>query len=222
MYYDFWVEEIDLKLMEKLGFQASCYVSEFRDWGSYSDAKKENDLAGVVIKAGNMKEFRTKIREFRNADFIVLDSRSEKTTEMAVKLNAVDAVTFHARYPTIKKMAEKGIAQIINFNDLLNAGDKAVENNLKLMQRSVKLARKYGAPLMVVSGAKEKMECRAASDLIGFGELLGLTAKQAKDALTVHQEALIKRTKLKDEGKWVRPGVELEDDTSGSFSGGLV
>ena len=63
---------------------------------------------------------------------------------------------------------------------------------------------------MIVSGAKEKMDCRGASDLIGFGEFLGLSKKEAKEALGKHQKKLVERIKLKSAGKWIRPGVVIE------------
>ena len=201
MYYDFWIEEHDGKLLKKLGFHSACVVSE--------NLSKGREFSGVKVFAKTTKELRKKLSIVKEADFIILDSHNEKIVETAVQMNAIDAVTLHAKYPLIARMAEKNIAQIINFNELLNAPENKTAGILNMMQRSARLAVKHKAPLLIVSGARNKMELRSVSDLIGFGEMIGLTQKEAKEALNKHQIKLLKRAELKKEGRWIRPGVEL-------------
>jgi len=207
-FYDFWVEEIEENLIGELGFENGCFISEFKKFEDYKRIKEHTKFyCGVKIRAKNTNELRKKLRTFRDSDFIVLDCRDEKIIKNAIKMCAVDAINYYTKYPLLKRMSERNIAQIINFNELLNASEKDRPKILFLMQRTIKLAKKYKTPIMIVSGARKKMEYRSASDLIALGEMLGLNKKEAKEALHKFHEKIIERIKLKKEGKWIRPGV---------------
>jgi RNase P/RNase MRP subunit p30 len=77
------------------------------------------------------------------------------------------------------------------------------------MKQSVKLAKKYKTPIVIVSGAKNKWELRGTGELIAFGEELGLQRNEAKAALFCFQDKLWKRQELKKSGQYIMPGVEL-------------
>ena len=62
-------------------------------------------------------------------------------------------------------------------------------------------------PIVICSGARNKWELRSASELIGFGQELGLTAKEAKESLFKFQEKIAKQQDLKASGKYISVGV---------------
>jgi len=194
MFYDFWVEnynEETKKLLKKLGFSGACVFGEFED----------KDF--ILIKG---KSIKSKTNE--TAEFLILENRDEKIQRAAIKNNSVDGIRSFVNYPAIKEMAERKIALVICFNDLLNSSDP--KKTLYLMKKSVTLAKKYKTPIVIASGAKNNWELRSASELIGFGEVLGLNAEEAKKSLTWFQEKIIERNKLKSEGKYIGPGVIIK------------
>lgn len=195
MFWDFWVEELDEKLLAELGFGGACIF----------DNSKGEKL--VLLKAE--KIFAKKEREIKtgNSDFSILVRPDEKIQRLAVRRCLVDGINAFARYPVIKEMAEKNIALVVSFNDLLNSSEP--HKIMGLMRNSIKLAKKYKTPIIIVSGAKNRWELRSASELIAFGEILGLSPKEAKNALFSHQEKIRERQTLKKQGKYIMPGARI-------------
>lgn len=194
MFYDFWIENFDeetKKLLKKLGFGGAC---------TFSTNAESKEL--VLIKGKSIKN-----KSSEAADFLVLENNDEKVQRAAIKSNSVDGIHAFVKYPAIKEMAEKKIALVLCFSDLLNAYDQ--KKTLYLMRRSAGLAKKYRTPVVITSGAKTHWELRAASELIALGEVLGLDAGSAKKALSLFQEKIIERTKLKKEGRYISAGIKV-------------
>jgi len=194
MFYDFWVEnynEETKKLLKKLGFSGACVFGEAEDKGF------------ILVKG---KSIKSKTNE--TAEFLILENRDEKIHRAAIKNNSVDGIRSFVNYPAIKEMAERKIALVICFNDLLNSSDP--KKTLYLMKKSITLAKKYKTPIVIASGARNNWELRSTSELIGFGEVLGLNAEEAKKALNWFQEKIIERNKLKSEGKYIGPGIIIK------------
>ena len=78
---------------------------------------------------------------------------------------------------------EKIIA--FNFNTILRTTGTQRSVLLGRMRQNVMLCRKYKAQMRVISGATGLYEMRSAHDLIAFGELLGMTPGEAKQAMNV-------------------------------------
>jgi RNase P/RNase MRP subunit p30 len=200
MFYDFWVEHWDNetgKLLKKLGFDGACLFNV------------EGESKSLVLLGGKAVKGKQQVE----ADVIFLQSEDENVQRAAVKAASVDAIRAFVTYPVVREMAERNVALVVCFSDLLNASN--MRKTLALMRRSVALAKKHKAPIMICSGAKSYLELRSASDLIAFGEVLGLDKGNAKGALSRFQKELIERTKLKKEGLWVAPGMVLKNGSQG-------
>ncbi|MDO8642370.1 MAG: RNase P subunit p30 family protein [Candidatus Woesearchaeota archaeon] len=76
---------------------------------------------------------------------------------------------------------EKMIA--FNFNTILTAQGAARGILLGRMRQNVMLCRRYKVPMLLISGATNLYEMRAAHDMLAFGELIGMAAGEAKTAL---------------------------------------
>ena len=161
MFWDFWVEEFDEKILAELGFGGACVFDD-------SKSSKLVLLKGEKISARKEREIKT-----GETDFSILVRPDEKIQRIAAKRCLVDGINSFVRYPAIKEMAEKNIALVVSFNDLLNSREP--HKIIGLLRNSVKLAKKYKTPIVIVSGAKNKWELRSASELIAFGEVLGLS-----------------------------------------------
>ena len=188
MFYDIWGTQ-DSKFLKKL------------------DLEKWN-LNTAVIYPKKVNELKILVKKNKNADFLLLNRPNEKIQKVAIQRCEVDGINAFVKYPFIKEMARKNIALIVSFNSLLNSTN--LEKTLGLMRRTIKLAKKYKTPIVIVSGSQNKWEMRSSSELIAFGEILGLNKGQAKKALSNFQQKIIKRQKLKKSGKYIRPGVEIK------------
>ncbi len=78
--------------------------------------------------------------------------------------------------------AEKGIGIGFSFSSLLNSKDTGL--TLSQMKENIKLCRKYKTKIVIGSFANDSFEMRACRDLIVFGNVIGLSNKEAKEALS--------------------------------------
>lgn len=200
MFWDFWIEEYDEKILINLDFKGICTFKKI-------ESNKIEVLIGEKINAKNTNDLKNKVKKSAT-NFLILENKEEKLQRIAIKTCSVDAIKAYVDYPAIKEMAEKNVALLICFSDFLNSKDKS--RTLYLMQKSITLAKKYKTPIIIASGAKNKWELRSPSELIAFGEILGLKTIEAKCALKSFQEKIRKREKLKKEGKYIYPGIELK------------
>jgi len=190
MYYDFLNEANEPKLLERLGFTPI-------------------DIKLAVLAPKTVGETKGLTEKSKDADFILLHKPNEKVLKAAVQDCSIDATDTFVEYPLIMKLAERNIAVLLNFNELLNADPARFPKLIYLMSRTVKLCRKYKVPVMIASGASDKYSQRSVSELIAFGENLGMTAGEAKETLYKHQTKIIERNRLKKAGKWIISGVQV-------------
>ncbi|MFH1592308.1 MAG: RNase P subunit p30 family protein [Candidatus Woesearchaeota archaeon] len=71
------------------------------------------------------------------------------------------------------------------FRDVLKSKNRGLI--LGRMMQNVKLCRKYKVKMMVFSGAKDENELKSARDIMSFGIVLGMTAGEAKKALSLEK-----------------------------------
>lgn len=190
MYYDFLNKAGDDKSLEKLGFTPIS-------------------LNVAVLAPKNVNETKSLAEKNKDTDFILLHKPSEAVLKSAVQECSIDATDAFVEYPLIMKLAERNIAVILNFNELLSSDLAKFSKMFYLMSRTVKLCRKYKVPVMITSGASDKYEQRSVSELIAFGENLGMTAGEAKASLFEHQTKILERNRLKKAGKWIISGVQV-------------
>ena len=69
------------------------------------------------------------------------------------------------------------------------------------------LARKYGTPLVLTSGARDKWGLRAPGELMAFGKCLGMTELEARDA--VSPAALLKKVSDRKNPNVILKGLEV-------------
>lgn len=78
---------------------------------------------------------------------------------------------------------EKIIA--FNLNTILTTSTAQRGVLLGRMRQNVALCRKYNVSMLLMSGATNLYEMRAAHDMLAFGELIGMAPGEAKKALTL-------------------------------------
>ena len=82
--------------------------------------------------------------------------------------------------------AKNKVAMGFSFVELLNTQKQA--RVLGRMRQNVRLCRKYKVKMVLASFAKNKWEMRSASDLQSFGKVLGMTAKEVKQAMNFQKK----------------------------------
>jgi len=103
----------------------------------------------------------------------------------------------------ICKLAKKNkIAIGFPFNSILHSDIKS--QLFGRMMQNVELCKKYGVRMVLASFAETKWDVRSYHELFSFGLVLGMTPKEAKDALEVASQIL----KEKKEER-LPPGVRL-------------
>ena len=86
----------------------------------------------------------------------------------------------------LAKIAKKNkIALVFNFNDIIDSKKKS--QIMGRISQNIKICRKYKVEMIIASFAKYKYQMRNPSDLMSLFILLGMTPKEAKDALNNHK-----------------------------------
>ena len=139
-----------------LGFENVYQISEFK---AVAAAKEE-----ILQRALQPKK----------TDFIYNLEDSKKEDKMNRRSSGLNQVY-------CKLAHDKGIAVAFNFNLVLHAENRDVI--LGRMMQNVRFCRKYKVKMIIASFAINTYEQRAPNDLIAFGRCIGMTEKEAKDAL---------------------------------------
>ncbi|MDP1694611.1 MAG: RNase P subunit p30 family protein [Candidatus Woesearchaeota archaeon] len=128
--------------------------------------------------------------------FNIVEGISEEKNRKAVENKQVDILLAPERIGRKDRLNQRdsGVNDILckfardndvaigfSFADLLNSKFRAVL--LGRMMQNVRLCRKYKVRMVLASFAKDPWEMRTAYDLLAFGQVLGMTPKEATIAL---------------------------------------
>ncbi|MBR9679391.1 MAG: hypothetical protein GON13_03940 [Nanoarchaeota archaeon] len=168
--------------------------------------EKTKKITGVEIKPKTVNELNKQVKKFKNANFIILTTQDYEIKRKAVDNSLVDAIAHNElekkrskrnyRYSGIdhviaKKCAENNVSVNICFNDFLNAENRGII--LGRMKQNVRLCLKYGAPIIISSGAEKTSELVPPDNLTAFAEFLGMNRKQSLESVSRVAEKIIKR-----------------------------
>lgn len=111
---------------------------------------------------------------------------------------------------TMKAAADNGVAIEINFREILETSRRMRIYMLSGMRKNIGLAGKYGAPVVVASGAVTKWGLRGGRELAAVAHLLGMDLGDAIKCASDVPKSMVERNreKLADK-KW--EGVEIEE-----------
>ncbi len=82
-----------------------------------------------------------------------------------------------------RRAAENRIALELCFREVMNAQAYLRAKVLASFQKTVNLARKYHAPLVITSGSSSDDEVKSPRQLVAFGKVLGLDYSEAKASI---------------------------------------
>jgi len=176
-------------------------------------SKKENFKIFFGVEVTTSSELRKFVRRRKEIDLLLVRGGSVRMNRLGVETPEVDILT-HPSYERkdcginhiIARFARKNeVAIEINFREvLLSRGVKraqVIKNHMEI----VRIAKKYKAPILISSGALSHWELRDPHVLISYGVKIGMTLKEAKEAVGKTPLKIIDRVMRKK--KEIMPGV---------------
>ena len=126
-----------------------------------------------IVEGGDDKKNR-KVVEDKNVDILLSPEKTRDRDFMHSRNSGLNQV--------LCKLAKKNdIAIGFDFNLVLNSKNRG--EILGRMMQNVGLCRKYKNKMVLLSGANNELDMRNPKDLVSFGIVLGMTPKEAKNAL---------------------------------------
>jgi ribonuclease P/MRP protein subunit RPP1 len=120
-----------------------------------------------------------KLAENKKIDILLNPEKGSKKDNLHYKNSGLDQV--------VCKLANRNkIAIGFSFSEFLNSNNRS--ELLGRMTQNVKLCRKYKVKIVVASFAKNKYEMRDIKDLLAFCRVIGMTGKEANDALNFRKK----------------------------------
>ncbi|MDP4012986.1 MAG: RNase P subunit p30 family protein [Candidatus Nanoarchaeia archaeon] len=153
-------------MIDIVRFQGEKFNLGFKEIIYFKDLK-------IVI--GGSENLNRKAVEDKSVDILMRPETESEKDKVHYRVSGLNQV--------LCKLANKNKVAIgFSFSDLLNS--KYKDKVIGRMMQNVRLCRKYNVKMVICSFAKEKFEMRAAKDLISFGLTIGMTGKEANDALS--------------------------------------
>ncbi|MEM7816601.1 MAG: RNase P subunit p30 family protein [Candidatus Aenigmatarchaeota archaeon] len=175
-------------------------------------------IIGLLIKPKNKEELKRVLDEFRKkVEIVAVSGGIYEINRAACEDSRVD-ILYHPElgrndsgldHICVKAASENNVAIEINFNEILQAKNRP--KILTFMRRNVKLCKKYGANVIITSGAKNKWEMRAPRELASIGYILGMDLKTAIDSVSIIPENIIKTNREKLNGRLIK-NVRVVDE----------
>ncbi len=126
------------------------------------------------IVEGISEEKNRKAIENKQVDILVAPERAGKKDSLNQRGSGLNHVL-------CKLAHENDVAIGFSFSDVLSAKQRSVV--LGRMMQNVRLCKKYKVRMVLASFAQSPWEMRHAYDLLAFGMVLGMTPKEARQAL---------------------------------------
>jgi len=208
-----------------LGYKGICFSSYFS--GNevikkfYDEIEKIKQKVGIEIflgfEARNVKELNMLIERRKKFDILLAKGGDLKLNRLACETPEVDILT-HPEFERndsglnhvlVRAAAKNDVAIEINFREVLIYSKKTRAKVIANISRNVELAKKYGAPLIICSGAISHYELRDPLVMSSFATTLGMNLKYSKDSISKVPENILNEIKKRKSEKWIMPGVEI-------------
>ena len=158
--------------------------------------------AEIILVEGGDEEINRAAAECWEVDVLCHPERVSGKDLMDQKFSGIDDVM--ARF-----MAERMIALEINLSWLLSCYGTARTQLMGRMKQNIMLAKKYGTPLIITSGAADSLSMRAPQDIVSLGVSLGMDAGLARKSITDYPAMLLKKSRDRRSANVLLAGLEV-------------
>lgn len=209
----------------QLGYKGVCFSEYFEGKERLKKLKKEIAKAasnvGIDVSLGFEARTLRELAKLKNQrklfDVLLVHGGDLRINRAACETKEVDILTHpsYGRYDCglnhiLAKLATKNnVAIELNFREILISTKKTRNVALANMREIVKLGKKYKVPVIICSGSISHWTLRDPLVLRSMGMQLGLTLKEAKEAVTKVPEAILARSKKKRGKDWIENGVKV-------------
>ncbi len=181
---------------------------------------KTNDfdvINAIEIKASTVNELHKTLDSVRRKfEIVIVRGGDAEMNRAAAETSQVDILAHPEASRNdsgidqimAKSAADNNVCIELNFRQILNSYRKSRVHTLAHMRHNLKLAKKYGFPVAITSGAYSKWELRAPRELAAFAVNVGMSLEESFKSLEAGKIDS-NRQKLKDD--WVMPGVTIAD-----------
>ncbi|MFB6076279.1 MAG: ribonuclease P protein component 3 [Candidatus Aenigmatarchaeota archaeon] len=216
-----------IEIAEYLGINGLVFtprfssVKELKNFYNYIDEIKEQTeidiIKGVEIEAKSVKDLKKKIYKVREkATLVVVMGGDYTINRVSCEDSRVDILS-HPEYKRsdsgldhvlAKKASENDVHIEINFRDILQTYGKVRSHVLSHIDKNIELAKKYEAPFVICSGAKDRYELRGQKELSALLELFNLSREESKKITQKIPRKLVEKNRKKISGKIEFEGIE--------------
>jgi ribonuclease P/MRP protein subunit RPP1 len=209
----------------QLGYKGICFSEYFEGKERLKKLKKEIAKAasnvGIDVSLGFEARTLRELAKLKNQrklfDVLLVHGGDLRINRAACETKEVDILTHpsYGRYDCglnhilAKLAAKNNVAIELNFREILISTKKTRNVVLANMRELVKLGKKYKVPIIICSGSISHCTLRDPLVLRSMGMQLGLTLKEAKEAVTKVPEDILARSKKKRSKDWVESGVKV-------------
>ncbi|MBI2085500.1 MAG: hypothetical protein HYT71_03225 [Candidatus Aenigmarchaeota archaeon] len=205
------------------GIALSCFPDSEEIVNSHAkmvDDLKSKDfdvVKAIEIKADTINALHKALDSFRRkTEIVIVRGGDQEINRAAVETNQVDIISHPESQRSdsgidqvmARSAADNNVSVELNFRQILNSYRKTRVHIIAHMRQNIKLAKKYGFPVAITSGAYSKWELRAPRELAAFGVSVGMELEGAFRSLEAGKIE-VNRNKLNQ--NWVMPGVTISD-----------
>ncbi len=176
------------------------------------------DLATRVdLAPGSRQELLSALRRLRRRfELVGVVCRSREVARVAARDRRVDLLLFPLR--PRQRFFDRSEAELASGSNcaleiplmpLLRLPRAERIALLGRLREEISLARRYGVPVVLSSGAEEPMLMRRPRELAYLASILGLSLEEALDALSEVPSGMVERNRAKLDPSFIAPGIRV-------------
>jgi ribonuclease P/MRP protein subunit RPP1 len=221
-------DEEGIKLLKELGWYGSVAVQHHDGYDNeklecvkeYGEKHGLRIYSGIKIPSKSSKELSKVVKKYRNkVDIILVEGGVIKISRKALEMHDVDILStpeLNRRDNGIDHvLARLGsshrVAIELNFKSLLEKKYYERARILWAFRRNLFLAKKYGTPVVISSGAENIYDIKSPNDLRSFLNTLTMDSNYSKNIMEMPYKIAEYRTYLR-KNNVIRYGVEVVVD----------
>jgi ribonuclease P/MRP protein subunit RPP1 len=163
--------------------------------------------SGIEIVAKNPHHLMQMIQKHRaKVRVLSVHGGNEKINRAALESHVVDILSHpdeRLNHVLMRFASENRVAIEFNLDSIIRMRGRARVRALTNFRHNLKLARKYGAPMILASNAQSIYDLRAPAEMIALGTIFGMTEDEAIAAISTVPEEIIRR----GSENWIMEGV---------------
>jgi ribonuclease P/MRP protein subunit RPP1 len=204
-----------------LGFSGICLVGTVDNFKKNMEIRESlsNKEIQVFIgfEARNANELSKLVGMRRDFDALFVRGGDIRLNRMAVETPQVDVLSIpeYDRPDTglnhimAKLAAKNDVAIEVNLREILNSFKATRAKIMGKMSVNLMLCKKYGAPVIITSGAISHLHMRDPIILQSFGMMVGLDLEQSINAVSKNPMGITKKSRDRQSEDWIMPGVKV-------------